>query len=353
MRLRHWKICTATAVVASTITIGVMVPAWAASRATRVRQIPVEVLRGPTQYGINVRWSYFNEPPAQLANQLKTTINYIKSLGANSVALAFDIYVSSPTSNTVIAGPGTPSATQVGQFVAVARHSGLFVLLRPLITETNLSEPWRGEIQPANRPLWFQSYESFLGPYLVAAQVNGAQEFAYSCELSTLEGDLLWKTSFLPFAKKYFRRALMFDVSWDTPGLSPMANRTYGIDMYPAVQLPASATVKQLVSGWNAWLSRFPVKAQLSRSYMVEIGIAAQADAYTHPSLSNWHTPYIPSVQSKWFQAACTFFRQHKMRGIYFFSTSLNAGPQLNQTGQTPQDFQGLSPSVIRTCFRG
>jgi hypothetical protein len=145
----------------------------------------------------------------------------------------------------------------------------------------------------------------------------------------------------------------MYNVSWYTPGLNPMADHTYGIDAYPAMSLGDSATVTQLLAGWNAWLKRFPVNAPLDKTYIIEVGIAAQANAYTHPALANWHTPIIPSVQSKWYQAACDFFKQHKFRALYFYSTSLSAGPQTNAIGETPGDFQGLSLPVIKKCFTG
>jgi hypothetical protein len=131
-----------------------------------------------------------------------------------------------------------------------------------------------------------------------------------------------------------------------------MAHQTYGLDMYPATSLPDSASVKQLVQGWNAWLQRFPIRARAALTYIDEVGIAAQSHAYTHPSLHNWSTPIIPVIQSKWFQAACVFYRQHNFRGLYFWSINMTTGPQLNYIGGTPIDFQGLTAPVIKTCFK-
>jgi hypothetical protein len=306
-----------------------------------------------TQYGINIRWSYSNQSAATLSKELKATLSYCKSLGANSVSFAFDIYIASGSSNTIISGPGTPPPGIVGEATAVARRDGFFVLLRPLITEINPSQPWRGAIHPTNRNAWFTSYDNFLKPYLVDAQTNGANEVAYSVELGSLSGLPQWKTMVLPFSKKYYKGALMYNVSWYPPGMRPMANEYYGIDAYPAMQLPDSASVKQLLAGWNAWLKQYPVGAALTKTYITEVGLAAESDAYTHPSYVNWNTPIIPSIQSKWFQAACEFFNQHKFKGLWFFSTSLNEGPQKAAIGGKAWDFQGLSLPVIKKCFSG
>jgi hypothetical protein len=315
--------------------------------------VNVRVLPGPRQFGINIRWSYYPESQHAFNSQVKTTINYVKSLGANSVAVAFDIYVNSPKSNTVIAGPGTPPPSLLGQLIAVARLDGLFVLLRPLITETNANNPWRGEIAPTNRTAWFRSYDNFLKPYLEVARANGANEIAYSCELSSLGGDPRWKSTVVPYFKKYFNGALMYNASWYPPGMKPMAGETYGIDAYPAMDLPDSATVSQILHGWEVWLARFPLQAAKSKIYIVEAGISAQSHAYTHPSQHNWGTPIIPSIQSKWFQAACDFFNKYKFKSLYYFSTSLTVGPQLAPEGGTPADFQGQTPPVIKRCFTG
>lgn len=346
--MKKMKRSAVGAAVASVLATACLAGTSAASTDGRTTKIPT--FKG-TQYGINIRWSYSHQSIATLNSELKATLSYCKSLGANSVAFAFDIYVASGSSNAVISGPGTPPANIVGYVTAIARHDGFFVLLRPLITEVIPSQPWRGAIHPTNRAEWFASYDNFLKPYLVAAQANGANEVAYSVELGSLSGLPQWTSTVIPFFKRYYKGALMYNVSWYPPGLHPMANEYYGIDAYPAMQLTDAASVKQLLAGWNAWLKRYPVGAPLNKTYITEVGLAAEAAAYTHPSYVGWGTPIIPSIQSKWFQAACEFFNQHKFKGLWFFSTSLNQGPQTAPIGGKPWDFQGLSLPVIKKCF--
>jgi hypothetical protein len=338
-------------VVAAISVVALLSPEVAGSATPR--SINVQVLRGPVQLGINIRWSYFSESESKLQSQIATSLNYIKSLGANSVAIEWNFYTTSATSNSVAAGTDTPTPAVLGEFLSDAKAQGLFVLVRPLLAETNPSQPWRGKIQPTNRNLWFKNYEKFMRPYLTISQQDHANEFAFSGELESMGSDRRWRTTFLPWATKIYKNALMFNVAWEQPGMAPIPGRTYGVDMYRPLNLGPSATVPQLLAGWNSWLTRIRFQTPLRDIYIVEVGIAAQGGAYTHPSLANFHTPIIPAVQSKWFQAACEFFREHKFRSLYFYSTSLTAGPQLKQIGGVPQDFQGMSPPVIKSCFAG
>src|ERR1019366_5124891 len=253
LRTRRFSILTVVAVVAAStmISLSSLSPAQASSSRSPRALINVKVLGGPRQFGINIRWSYYKESQHAFNSQAKATLNYVKSLAANSVAIAFNIYVSFSKSNTVIAGPGTPPPGLLGELSAVAKSAGLFVLLRPLITETNPKALWRGLIAPTNRTAWFRSYDNFLRPYFQTAQTNGVNEFAYSCELSSLATDSHWKSTVIPFIRKYYSGALMFDASWNPPGMRPMACETYGVDAYPAMALPDSASVRQIVAGWN------------------------------------------------------------------------------------------------------
>lgn len=352
MRVRlSW--IAATLLGCCALLIGSSIPAGSSVHANR-KLIQVATIPGPThEFGINIRWSDYGQSEKTVAAELKKCLPYIRSLGANSVALAFNFYVSSPTSNAVISGPDTPPPADIALFTYLSHLSGLAVLLRPLIQETNPNAPWRGRIQPTNPQAWFTSYESLLKPYLQAAQSTSANAFAFSVELEDLGSSPLWTSSFVPFAKKYFKGTLMYDTSWEKPGLKPIANEAYGLDMYPpmpAADSSDSATVSQLLKGWNEWLKHYPIGASMAKTYIVEVGIASQAKAYTHPSLHNWNTPIIPSIQSKWFAAACEFYRTHKFRGLYFWSISLTTGPPTSNAGN-PGDFKSLTPAAIKSCF--
>jgi hypothetical protein len=312
----------------------------------------VPVINGPVQHGINVTFFYRPEAPQVLTSQIQTTIKYVKSLGANSIAIAFHLFVSGPTSNSVSAGADTPSPTDLGTLVSAARRAHLFVLVRPLIEESNPYLPWRGEIEPTDRSAWFNSYDQALQPFLTSIQLAGANEIAISCELRTLAGDSHWTSTVIPFVSTYFHGYQLNDISWASNGMSLIPGTTLGLDTYRPLKLPNNATRAALLRGWNGWLKKLPPPAPLGRIYMLEVGIAAQSRAYSFPQKADWGTPILPQIQANWFTAACNFSKSHGFRSIYFWSTSLIAGPQTHKIGGLPTDFQGAANTAIRACFR-
>jgi hypothetical protein len=89
----------------------------------------------------------------------------------------------------------------------------------------------------------------------------------------------------VPYFRSAFAGALMMDVSWENPGMQPKPGLTFGIDAYRPLNLSDSASVASLTTGWSGWLKRLTLPVPLKDIYIIEVGIAAQSHAYTHPSL--------------------------------------------------------------------
>jgi hypothetical protein len=341
------------AVIGIAIVFAQVATASASPVTSRNTPVPIITAPGKNQLGVNIVWDYKSEPAATLTQQITTTLNYVKSLHANAIAINFDLFVNGPTSNTIFPGSATPPANAMLQLIQAAKSKGLYVLLRPVIDEVNPKAPWRGLLKPTDRDAWFASYDQALKPFVYAARLGKADELAIECELESLGNDPRWSSVVVPYVRQWFSGTLMTNASWENPGLIPQKGLTWGIDTYRPLKLPASATVKQLTAGWNSWLKRLPLPEPLNKTYIVETGLAAQAAAYTHPSAGDFGTKIIPSVQSKWFAAACNFYRQHKFKGLYFYSTNLTNGPQTKAIGGVPMDFQGVTNTEIRNCFTG
>lgn len=310
------------------------------------------VLAGRPMLGVEVRWVYTRTSRIKLRQEFRATLSYARALGANSVALAFNLYVRSPEANAITPDPRTPPAALVGQFIETARQDyRMRVVVRPLITEQNSHYGSRLKIHPRNPSLWFRSYDHAMLPYLLQAQEKGATAFAYFSELTSLQHDSQWGRLVLPFVQQHFRGPLLFDVTWGKKEAAPVTGVLYGIDAYPAIMAPSDASVATLLRGWNRWLTEVPLRAPADKTYILEVGIASQDGAYRHPAVHNWFSPIVPSIQARWFQAACDFFKQHDFRSLFFWSTSLTRGPQWSRSGETPGDFQGASIATIRRCF--
>jgi hypothetical protein len=303
------------------------------------------------QLGIDVLFSYSKESTSALLAQANKNFSYIKSLGANSVSITFDIYVKGATLNSVYVGPGTPTAAALKKVIADAESYHLAVEVRPVIDEFNPKDLWRGGITPSNIPKWIASYDSILEPFLVASQAASANEFVIATELNQLNTNKIWGKTVIPFVREHYQGGLVFNVAWNEPGIVALSGTSLSIDTYPSVVASNNATVARLEAGWNAHLKELPLPVPDADAVMQEVGIAAQDGAYAAPEKLNWNTKYVPKIQANWFDAACDFFNSHHVKGIYFYSITFNRGPQKRALGGQPTDFQGLGTSAIKSCF--
>ena len=340
-------------------------PAGAASAAT------------PRQYGLNV---YVTDTCARPASDWQTLatneMKGVKSLGANSVALAFGFYTTDINSNSVFTanwctaastpsetglgprtGPGpympvynSPSPARLGVLVKTAHKAGLRVVLRPLLNEAHLTK-WRGAIAPTNVKAWFTSYESVLRPYLRMAQNNKVEQFAISGELNSLQNSPYWP-SVIKFARHLYSGKLLVTPTWPLGPTRHAAGTTFGVDAYPNFShAPSSASVAQLLAGWNGALRATSLPAGAT---LYEVGINAVDGAYTFPSVFH-NGVFDQQIQVNWFTTACQFVKSHKLGGIYFWGSWLesNSGNLLSQPNpNAAAELQPASQTAIRACFK-
>jgi hypothetical protein len=310
---------------------------------------------GP-QLGINVLWYYDGtDSEQQIAQKSRELFSYIRSLGANSVAISFPFYTANWKSNRIYAAVPTPSPAQLGIVIDVATYYGMRTTLRPLMDQTDLSPKWRGTISPESPAAWFASYSAFLRPYLIMAQRTGVAEFDVGVELDSLATSSEW-ADLIAQARTYFHGEIGYDTNWSvaTEGImGPSSVNALGIDMYRPVSLPSSASVSQLDNAWTTWLRSLP-GVNLRDVAITEVGIPAQNGAFQHPfSTGSASSPISPVIQQKWFGAACDAMRQLHMSGIYFWNIALSLPPgTFNPATAPPMSFVGRGSSAIKACFQ-
>ena len=321
------------------------------------------------QLGFNSYVQDLCQGSATWASDAKGQFTALKALGANSVALAFPFYTASLTSNSVFArrtcGTGyvTPSTSRLAVAIAEAHALHLKVFLRPLLDETTLNAKggWRGVIHPSNVGAWFKSYLAVLTPYLKLAQQEKVEYFAISTELDSLSKKSNW-SSIISTAKRYYKGSLTFTVTWTfgATGKVTHAGTTPGMDTYQAINLPTTATPANLLSAWNTAVSGYnKVPFALSSATIDEVAILAQDGAYHTPyawSLPPATNPFDQSIQANWYSMACSFFRTHDMRGIYFWGVWYADGANAVLTTPDPslaQEIQPASAAVIKHCYTG
>ncbi len=354
-----------TAVVLASL-MGSVVSATAALGAT-----PHATKPPPYVFGINTYFTYNCQTAAQVNQWATTEVKQYKALHANAIAIAFPLYTASLSSNSVVAMESctdtteqTPPANFVGDVVKVAHHYGLSVLLRPLIDQQNLYSQSPGasrvKLHPTDVSQWFHNYLATLRPYLLMAQTDHVEHFAIQSELDSLADMPNWTTA-ISLTRGVYTGNIVFDYSWDTPTVKvDRPGTTLALDTYPKVSSPITATPAQLTAFWNhLFTTRTYYKVPtISKVTIDEIGIAAQDGAYGQPYKGRL-TPtsvykFNQMIQVNWFTAACSFMKEHRMKGIYYWgpwlSTS-NGSMLAKPNPNKPSNIQPLAQRAIRRCF--
>ena len=313
--------------------------------------------------GVDVDWigggalpAAMRSPAAELAQSL-VVMQYVKSLGSNSVMISFSFGMRSPTSNVLYQEPITPSVAQLGLAVEAAHQYGLRVTLRAFLDQKVLREfgadYWSGNIEPSNRAKWFSSLSSVLTPYLRFAQNRGVSEFVIGSELDSLAGDPHW-AGLLHQVSTIYKGRLSYSANWDVYQLDDVGVpvQAVGVDAYPPQNVGTNATVSQLTKGWLSWFDKAPASLR-ARTTIDEIGIVPTAGAYKVPYAWSLAGKYDPEIQTRWFTAACSAARTSGISGIYFWGMTSSQIPT-----ETASDAGGDSfvnrPAVaaIKWCFR-
>jgi hypothetical protein len=125
-----------------------------------------------------------------------------------------------------------------------------------------------------------------------------------------------------------------------------------GADAYFPLRLGGGASVGQLVTALNKWLS-IPRGIGLSRILVQETGIAAQPGSYARPQALAGSRARDFDVQAMWFRTMCTVVRERHMAGIYFWDIDFNQNVRHpHPETDPPLSFIGRrAAEAARNCF--
>ena len=147
----------------------------------------------------------------------------------------------------------TPSDASLTRAIASARSAGLEVILKPHVDV--LDGTFRGDIQPADRAAWFQSYKLFIGIYADLAARSGVGYFSVGTELKSLSGETeSWK-SVIDNVRGKFGGQLTYAANWDEVFQVQFwdALDIIGVDAYfPLSQKGETPTPESLAGGLAA-----------------------------------------------------------------------------------------------------
>ncbi|HWE61736.1 MAG TPA: hypothetical protein VHB98_08500 [Chloroflexota bacterium] len=280
------------------------------------------------------------------------------TLGAQAVGLVWNLTTPAQNANTISASPRSLSPAAVAELTRLAQTAGMAVQYRPLIRVgppagwNHPARSWEGHIRPASPRAWFASLYHAELPYLRVAQRLHVTEFVVGTELLGIGASKWWPWFLERVASVYHGRvsyaAVMQQYFTQPRHLPPVT--AMGLDAYPSVQLPSSATQRQVTVGWEKYLGKVP-PALLRHTALDEVGIPALAGAYRRPA--DWNAPGHTDlqVQSRWFTAACTTAARYHMRAVYFYNINLSGDPA--QVSAFPAFFAGKpGATAIHGCLK-
>ncbi|WP_060905558.1 glycoside hydrolase family 113 [Streptomyces scabiei] len=355
--------CVAPGAGAPTATTASPSPSASASASETENPAPARVARpwrrGDPQLGAQVLWySYPREADSTVRTNALRVVNYMVGKHMNAISVTLPFATAGPTASRVGASAKTPSVRHLGMLMDTAAAAGLRITLRPLLDEQSLvaRDPlaWRGSLAPADRAAWFRSYEAFLAPYLTLAARHHASTFVIGAELTSLEDDPRWR-SVVAAAHKSFPGELSYDANWDNyvSRHVPVPVDHLGVDAYfPLTRLGDDASVAEIAEGWQRWLDRKST-GKLPRIILSEVGIIAENGAYRHPAVWTGGGKLNPTVQQRWFEAACKVARDRDMAGLYWWNLDFHADAAAGAPAGSHTSFFGRpAEAAIASCFR-
>lgn len=311
---------------------------------------------GERHYGIQVYAHTANGRPADVF--AGPVLDYIVALGANGVGLTFPLYTDAVDSNSVEAGPETPPVDAIAALANAAHERGLRVMLRPVIDEANLmKEPgeWRGTLRPTSVNQWFRSYEETLRPYLKVAQASKVEEFVLAAELTSLQRHSSAWQALAQSASKTYDGTLSYTFNWDSVTKDAFPDQALGIDLYYALDLGDDASAEDVAAAMAAAIQSSP-KSMRDRMVAQEVGIPAMKGMFRNP----WYWGSAPrpseldlSVQTRWFEGACTASIESGLDGIYFWMIDSSQDPKtIAPEDQAAAGFVSRpGEQAIKDCF--
>ncbi len=266
-------------------------------------------------------------------------LKYIRdTLGLKAVSIDWDYNVPNADSNDVVASKTrTPTIGDIKELTKIAKADGLRVQYRVLFAVDN-KDRRDGSISPKNLKDWLNSLYSTETDALKLAESKKVPEFVVGSEMASIDKSSDWGVFFKKAAKIFkgslslrqlWRPHRLWDGGFFSDSRVELPTTDLGVTWVPGNRYEASNTsVEVLAKQWEDYLTKHTSEAILRRTEIEEIGIPAVDGYYWQP----WQWDDVKgkadeTIQQDWFKAACDAVTAEHMRGIYFWSFTLNDNP--------------------------
>jgi hypothetical protein len=366
--LRGWRWVAGIAVVLTVLTLGWTAPGMPAPRIGPADPSGPGVMSpwapGRPQLGVQVYWVDTPADSDEVVRQkARRVLDHVVGLDANAVSISFPFFADAIDAGAVRSDARTPDPRRLAIVLDEARRLGLRTTVRPLLDEANLIEQdnrnWRGELDPADRTAWFASYQRFLTPYLEMAQTHEVDTVVVAAELNAIQADPRWRP-LLDYARTLYTGEIGYAANWDAykQAVAGVPADAVGIDAYPQLAIPPTASVEEMAAGWRRWLDQTapPAAGAPDRPALLfyEVGAAAEAQTLDNPAVPDRPGAALDQgVQSRWLAAACRVARDRPLGGLYLWKIEFDADPALaDPVGDLHDSFLGREAErTMRDCF--
>ena len=299
--------------------------------------------------------AYLSYAPNEYASAgSNSSLNALKSTGANYVSVLVTQYLSSSTSNAIFPDPNkTPTDASVIDAINDIHARGMGVMLKPqLYCEDGQGQ---NDLAPTNPAAWFASYSTFINHYAQIAQKNHVELFCVGCELDHLDTSTYysnWRTVISGVRAIYYG-PLTYAADWSTYARIPFwgALDYAGIDAYFPLSNAKTPSVADLVGGWSHyvdddgthnWTNEIETWQATVHKPVIFTEIGYRSIDYAAKNPGNWEETgvYNANGQANCYEAALQVFANKPwFAGMFWWGWTPNpkAGGA-GDTGYTPQN---------------
>jgi hypothetical protein len=207
--------------------------------------------------GFNYLPNAYNEPNAYASADSNSSLNALKSTGANYVALTVTWELATHTSNAVFSDPNVHTPTDAALITAIngihARGMGVMLKLQLDRGDNNLS------VEPTDPAAWFASYATMCNHYAQIAQDHGVELFCIGTELNVLDlsNYSLWST-LICGVRAIYHGPLTYAATWYYAQIPFWGLLDYaGIDAYFQLSNAKTPSVAHCVAGWSHYVDDY------------------------------------------------------------------------------------------------
>lgn len=219
---------------------------------------------------------------------VKEAMQTLADLGSTAVTLVPTWYMKRASGNRIAPDSAkSPSDESLVKAIGWARQAGLQVVIKPHVDV--IDETYRGDIQPADRDIWFHSYDRFMDHYASLASSHDATMFVAGTELKTLSSETERWREVIQAVRDRFVGPVTYAANWDEVDQVQFWDEldAIGVDAYyPLTPDDGSTpTLASLTKAWQEIATRLQATSeQWDRPVILtEVGYPSQVGATVKP----------------------------------------------------------------------